>query len=423
MSNALAIAGVTATLEYFLNLVFNNPSAVLGSVTISAQAPDIVQTSLGSSSNAQLRVNLFLHQVSQNAAWRNMGFPSLAGDGSTPLRNPPLALDLHYLLTAYGSEDTQAEALLGYAILMLHENAILPRSQIRAALTNLPSTNPFSTNPLSNPLSTSGLADQIEMIKITPATLGREEMAWIWTALKADYRPTYAFQASVVLIQPQLPTSVGLPVLSRSISAQAGPPAQLLEIQPPNNQLTAAPGDTVTVTGQSLSGATQVSLVNSRLGIQWPPFAPATVTNSAITFVVPDEPATLPAGVYSLTILFTSGGAVVGSTNSLPMPLAPAILASPVPTGTANASGTLVSLSCKPQALPNQSVTLILGSTSAAATEFEAATAALSFQFPTLASGSYLARLRVDGVESPVGVNWTPTPPGPPVFTGPFVKI
>jgi hypothetical protein len=420
MSNALAIAGVTATLEYFLNLVFNSPSAVLGSVTVSAQAPDIVQTSLGSTSNSQLRVNLFLHQVTQNAAWRNIGFPSLAADGSTPLKNPPLALDLHYMLTAYASEDTQAEALLGYAILMLHENAILPRSQIQTALTNLPSTNPFSTNPLSNPLSTSGLADQVEMIKITPATLGREEMAWIWTALKADYRPTYCFQASVVLIEPQLSTSIALPVLSTSISVQAGPPAQIFEVQPPNNQLAAAGGDTVTITGESLSGSSQISLVNSRLGIQWPPFAPATVTNSALTFVVPDDPVNLPAGVYSVTVLFTSDNTVVGSTNSLPLGLAPSILSSPAPTPTTNASGTLVSLSCKPQARPNQNVTLILGSTSAAATQFESATAALTFQFPALTSSSYLARLRIDGVESPVDVNWKATPP---VFTGPFVTI
>jgi hypothetical protein len=415
MSNALAIAGVTATLEYFLNLVFNNPDAVLGSVSISALAPDIVQTNLGSTSNSALHVNLFLHQVSQNAAWRNTGFPSLASDGSTQLRNPPLALDLHYLLTAYASEDTQAEALLGYAILMLHENAILPRAQIRAALTNLP-----STNPLASVLGSSGLADQVEMIKITASTLNREEMAWLWTALKADYRPTYPFQVSVVLIEPQFATSVALPVLSRSISAQAGPPAQLFQVQPPNNQAAAAPGDTVTVTGQSLSGATQVSLVNSRLGIQWPPFALSTVTDSAVSFVVPDVPASLPAGVYTLTVLFTSGTTIIGSTNSLPFALAPSILSSPAPTGTANTSGTLVALSCKPQALPNQSVTLILGSNSIPASAFEAATAALTFQFPTLAAGSYLARLRVDGVESPVSVNWTATPP---VFTGPFVTI
>ena len=61
------------------------------------------------------------------------------------------------------------------------------------------------------------------MIKITPATLGREEMAWLWTALKADYRPTFPFQVSVVLLQPQQNTSLALPVLRRHFQALACP--------------------------------------------------------------------------------------------------------------------------------------------------------------------------------------------------------
>ena len=51
------------------------------------------------------------------------------------------------------------------------------------------------------------------MIKLTPATINREELAWLWTALKADYRPYYPFDASVVLIQPQQPPLAPLPVL------------------------------------------------------------------------------------------------------------------------------------------------------------------------------------------------------------------
>ena len=61
MSNALAIAAVTATLEYCLNLVYNHPSAVLGGVSVSALAPDIAQTNFATGSSSQLHVNLFLH--------------------------------------------------------------------------------------------------------------------------------------------------------------------------------------------------------------------------------------------------------------------------------------------------------------------------------------------------------------------------
>src|SRR5271154_7562082 len=106
MSSALAISGVTAALQYYLGNVYSGLSSLFGgSVVVSSQAPDLVQNSLGDGSALQNQVNLFLHQVTHNAAWRNVGLPSLAADGKTQSKNPPLALDLHYLLTAYGSDE------------------------------------------------------------------------------------------------------------------------------------------------------------------------------------------------------------------------------------------------------------------------------------------------------------------------------
>jgi hypothetical protein len=417
MANALAIAGVTATLQYFLNLVYNHPNSALGGVTVSSVSPDLVQGTAGGA-NAGLHVNVFLHQVTHNASWRNVGFPSLGSDGATPLHNPPLALDLHYLLTAYGSEDTQAEALLGYAVLMLHENPTLPRAQIRAALGNLP-----TTNPLASVLGSSGLADQLEMIKITPSTLGREEMAWLWTALKADYRPTYPFQVSVVLIQPGAASSAALPVLSRNIGVQVGPTPELFQVVLPVGRTAVSPGDTVTLTGAGLTGATQVSLTYQKQGVKLPPPAIPLVgaNDTSVSFVVPDDAVNVPAGVYSAAVLFTDAtGAVLSSTAPVQLPLGPVILAAPAATATTSAAGTLVSLTCKPQVRPSQIVSLLFGSNSAAAVEFETATATPTFQFPVLTAGPYLARLSVDGVESPIAVNWNANPP---VFTGPFVTV
>jgi hypothetical protein len=415
MSSALAIAGVTEVLQYFLNMVYNSPDSVLGSVTVSAVAPDIVQSSLGTGASSQLQVNLFLHQVTPNAAWRNMGLPSLASDGATPLKNLPLALDLHYLLTAYASADCQAEALLSYGVFLLHQNPILPRAQVRAALAAPPSTYPLA---FSQALGKSGLADQIEMIKITPATLGREEMAWLWTALKSDYRPTFPFQASVVLIEPQIATSFALPVLSQNITVQAGPPPQLLELQLAAGQTSYSQGSTVTVSGQSLSGASKVALTNPRLGIVYPIFNVASATDSSVTFKVPTSPTNLPAGVYNLAVQFTNtSGAVILSTNTIPLPIAATV--SGTPTTATNTSGTMVTITSAPQVLPSQTVSLALGSTSAPAQTFDTPTDLLNFQFPTL-SGKYLMRLRVDGVDSPVQVNWNATPP---TFAGPWLSI
>ncbi len=414
MSSPLAIAAVTATLQFFLNLVYNHPNSVLGGVSVSSVAPDLVQGASGGAS-AQLHVNVFLHQVTLNPAWRNTGFPALAADGAALLQNPPLALDLHYLLTAYGTEDTQAEALLGFAVLMLHENPVLPRAQIRAALAALP-----ATNPLASVLAASGLADQIEMIKITPSTLGREEMAWLWTALKADYRPTFPFQVSVVLIEPTAASPTALPVLSRNLGLQSGPPPQLFQLAYPNHQPTAFPGDLVTLNGIALAGATQVALLNSRTGARLT-VPLASVTDNTATFPVPDDPANFPAGPYTLALLFTgAGNTILRTAGPLTLAVAAAILPLPAPTAVTSADGTLITLTCKPQLLPSQSVTLILGPTAITAKAFAAPTATISFPFPTLTPGPYLARLNVDGIESPPIVNWDAIPPS---FTGPFLTV
>jgi len=269
MSDALAIAGTSAVLQNVLQGILNG--AGLGSVTVTAVAPDVVQNLQGTSPT--LRVNLFLHQVTPNAAWRNAALPILAADGRTPLRNQPLALDLHYLLTAYGTLNFEAEALLGYAVQALHLNPVLTRDFIRSALNALNPAPANDNTSLDESLYLAGLADQVEMLKITPATLGREEVAWLWTALKSDYRPTFPFQVSVVLIQAQNPAQSALPVLQRSISAQAnlvptGPGLpMLMAVTPPKGQPAASPMDLVTVTGVNLAGMVIVVLTNSRRGI------------------------------------------------------------------------------------------------------------------------------------------------------------
>ena len=108
---------------------------------------------------------------------------------------------------------------------------------------------------------------------------------------------------------------------------------------------------------------------------------------------------------------------VILGTNRIPFPIAPTVVGTP--TATSSATQTLVSVTCAPDVRPGQTTSLALGSNSSPANAFDTQTNSLTFQFPTL-SGNYLIRLRVDAVDSPVGVNWNATPPA---FTGPFVTI
>src|SRR5260370_28302239 len=165
MSTAVGLSAVTAVLETLLNSVYTGSG--LGTITVSAVAPDIVQTAVGTTADAHLQVNLFLHQVTMNPAWRNIGFPSLSPDGRTALKNPPLAVDLHYLLTAYASQNCLAEALLGYALQFLFETPVLLRSQIENTIQGLP-TNSVIPTPLKPSLPPPLLPNHIHILKTPP---------------------------------------------------------------------------------------------------------------------------------------------------------------------------------------------------------------------------------------------------------------
>jgi Pvc16 N-terminal domain len=417
MSNALAVAGVTAVLQALLNDVYNHPAVGLGAVSVSAKAPDIVQAVVGTKTDAKLQVNIFLHQVTLNAAWRNIDLPRLAADGNTRTSNQALALDLHYLLTAYAPDDSQAEALLGYAVLFLHENPVLARAQINTTLSGLPNDYPVSN------LKGSGLADQVEMIKITPATLGREELAWLWTALKADYRPTFPFQVSVLLIQPERPFASALPVLQRKVVAQANmlsPFPTLIEAAPPNGQTVALLNDIVTVRGSHLNGANGALLVNQPRGIKRTITFPPNVNAGSFQFQVPNDPGGIPAGVYVVSAQIPSAPDVL-QTNGVPLSIAAKITPGSIPAAIASGSNVAVSLTCAPKLFAGQQVFLLIGTQAAPVDPFAGSTSSPSFTYPSLQATGHAVpvRLRVDGVDSPI----IDTTHIPPQFFGPAVKV
>ena len=441
MSNALAIAGVTAVLQHYLhNLYVSEAINFPSPVHVSCLAPDQVQAQMSSgTSTAENQVNLFLHLVTPNAAWRNVGYASLSSDGTTAIGSPPLALDLHYLLTAYGSDPWQAEALLGFALMMLHQAPVLTRADVDAALAARKlSPYPYSGYSLNKTLGLCGIGDQAELLKITPESLGREEMAWLWTALKADYRLTFPFKVSVALLQPDQTTSYALPVLKTVFSATASPPPLILSIQTASGQPVGQQGESVTLTGEFLTSAQQVTLTHTKLGTQLN-LAPSTsppVTANSLTFQLPPSPPNeYPAGLYDLVVQWLDPvtGAATQSTNTVQFAIALWLPTTQAATTTPMGAQIQLTLSdFAPQVWPGQTVTLALSNTSlplvslsADAQPFADTTpvSSLTFLFdsglPT--ATNLLARLEVDGVSSVVQANIPKS--GPPSFVGPWVTI
>jgi hypothetical protein len=420
MSNALALAAVTAVLKDLLDsgLIDHRVTDALGEgVTVSAIAPDAIE--LGA--NASPRLNLFLHQVTPNAAWRNAELPALDSRGRR-IANPPLALDLHYLLTAYGSQDLQAEVLLGYAMQLFHETPVLTRGAIRLSLSPPAPVEGALLPTLYRTLRAADLAEQLELIKITPAPLGSEEMSRLWSALQANYRPTAAYTASVVLIESARPARSGLPVLRRGpltpdgddaidIAPSTAPRLPLLNaVAAVDGYPAARLGQTVRVLGHQLTGASALTLRNDRfaLNLTRPPLAGASATQ--LEFALPADPLACPVGVYLVAATITRPTATV-STNELALLIGPEI-ATPLPASfTRDAQGRVtIDLDCSPAVRPGQRASLLLGEREIPALPVLVPSTQLRFLVDDAQVGAFLVRLRVDGIDSPL-IDRASTPP------------
>ncbi|MGF1643974.1 MAG: DUF4255 domain-containing protein [Thiotrichales bacterium] len=435
MSTALAIAGVTAVLRDLLNdgLINHNVSGVVGStVTVSVLPPDRVVAANGTETS---QLNLFLHQVTPNTGWRNEGLPSRDVSGRHRLDNPPLALNLHYLVSAYSGGDLHAEILLGYAMQLLHEHPVVPRQAIRTALN--PSPDVGATLPTAlRALADSGLAEQFEQLRITPEYLNTEDLSKLWTATQAHYRPTAAYQVSVVLIESNAPTRAALPVLTRGprdavtgrergvvVTPDLIPPLPTLEaVLPAGQQPVALLGTEVTLRGHHLNGSGhQVRLVNERFGIDEVLAATGPDAADRIAFTIPlARAADFPAGVYQVSAELTPpGDADPRTTNGLALVLAPEPGGLPL-TVARNPAGTAsFTLDFRPTLRPGQTVSLLLGPLAIDPAPFSAPTANLDFVVPNAPIGNHLARLRIDGIESPL----IDRAAAPPVFLNQRIDI
>lgn len=295
MSSALAIAAVTAVLKDLLQngVIDRGLTNGIGNVQVSALPPDRIPVN----SEQDSRLNLYMYCATPNQGWRNHDLPAFNGSGNRKT-NPPLALDLHYLLTAYGNEEFHAEILLGFAMQLLHENPILPRSTIQKAFT--PQINiaagPNELPPILRVLQASDLADQLETVKISPKTLDSEEISRLWGAFQTFYRPTAAYMVSVVLIESSKPVTPSLPVLTPQLAVTTLRHPNIDRVTGLANVLL-TPQSTVEVGGSGFSGdmpTVQIDGVN---------VAPGNVTRIGSMIIRAVLPAGLSAGVHSIQVI------------------------------------------------------------------------------------------------------------------------
>jgi hypothetical protein len=130
------------------------------------------------------QLNLFLYQTAPNAAWRPRDSIGQLKEGDR--NQPPLALNLYYLITAYGrnDDDILSHRLLGQAMSLLHDRGDLSAEEIEASLPG---------NDLYEQV-------EVEQVRITPQSLSTEELSRLWSIFQAPYHVSAAYQVSVVLM-------------------------------------------------------------------------------------------------------------------------------------------------------------------------------------------------------------------------------
>lgn len=426
MSTALAIAGVTQLLRDVLNdgLVDNDVAAAIGTnVTVHARPPDrVLEVANGNSV-----LNVFLYHVDNQPNWSNQILPTRTAAGARA-NNTPLTLDLYYLVSAVATEDLHGDILLGYAMQILHEHPGFDRAEILAGLSPAPPVA-GGLPPALQALAQTGLAAQVEQLRVVPVYLSTEEMSKLWTTFQTTYRSSMAYRVSSVIIEADTPTLAPLPVLTIG-PGNIGPSAvpgldvgmpQITALTLPQGQPSLRPGDTLVLRGQRLSGADVTVHFESLVllaPIDLPPDPGG--TNAVQTVTVPDPPTGWAAGLYQVSLSARSGlGAPLFRSNAAALQVAPVADLPPVSVARMAGNQVQVTLALSPDIWPGQRVELILGGVLATAGPRSVPTATASFTFPDIAAGAYPVRLRVDGVESwlvvrevpPVGPDFTPEPP------------
>jgi len=114
-------------------------------------------------------LSFFLYKILENADLKNRPPFSNNSDAEKPA---PLTCDLHYILTAYGKDENDKLTIMGCAMQILYDTAILQGTILQDAET----TPPYN------------LKGSSEQIKISLNPLTQETITQIWQALEVTMR-------------------------------------------------------------------------------------------------------------------------------------------------------------------------------------------------------------------------------------------
>lgn len=180
MSNALAVAHVTQALALLIES--NLRPEIDMAVSVETRKPP-------ADPPTEPTITVFLYQVTHNPSMRNYDLPTRASDG-TLLNKPVAALDLHYVISAYGEDnELVGQRLIGCVARIMREFPVLPADVIEEA-----GERAY--------LAGSNLAEAEQKVRFTPLQMDIDETSKLWGMLhQTPYALSMTYQASLVLVE------------------------------------------------------------------------------------------------------------------------------------------------------------------------------------------------------------------------------
>ncbi|NKE69582.1 DUF4255 domain-containing protein [Candidatus Manganitrophus noduliformans] len=234
-------------------------------------ATNVSLISPGDTSGQNKRINLFLYRVIENPHLNNRDWQPKRGT-TNQLVAPPLALNLFYLMTPFSPLDPQtgladAHGLLGEAMRVLYENAIIPQTYLETGL-------------------------QEGEVKVTLLPLDLEQLSKIWTALNKDFRLSVAYEVSYVEVPAEQERPLPKRVTQVELDVRAPFKQPVLQGMSP---LSGPVGTTLQFTGTFLRGWKATVRVGGRIAVE------DQMLFEDQLFVAP-VPAGLTPGVYEVEV-------------------------------------------------------------------------------------------------------------------------
>ena len=405
MSNYLAIATVTATLQRVLQTVLQQDiegarATTLPPAGILAGAPEV-------------GVNIFLYQVVSNHALAN--YDSVSNRTKANPLNRQVVVDLYYMMSCYGNDaELQPQRVLGSVVSTLADKRILTSELIRSTCND--ATFPF--------LADSDLADQIQQVNIVPVDISLEDLSKAWSVFyQAPYVLSIAYRACLIVVEGRENFQRSLPIRETSPAGITPFPATpyIEKVLPQGNRFEPiVMGSVVVIRGRNL----QSHIVEVKIGELL--FSPLSVQDREITFSL-DAVKAIRAGTQSIQVLHRLSSTSPLMTNTVTSNVMAFVLCPTITDITVsqleemedNLRSAILIVQLDVTVQENQKVSIALNewtTESPATYMFDRPPLSQSsdrIQIPinNVKIGEYLLRINIDGAESKLGVDDSPDSP------------